>query len=247
MDSSYNLTIYQHPLPDNIYAIGGDPAEGLERGDDSVLEGVCCNSGEQIFELYGKIEPVSFGELAYMMGVYYNDALIGIENNRDNTSNRVLRDLGYKNIYLEHTETNRSYRKPTDKMGWNTNLRTRPQLIALGRQYMSDGSAIPRSIKLINQFKNFALHMGVFRGLPGSHDDFVMAWLICMEMMRFQLMIMEAKKSSLKPLLNGEEVNEAYLSDWAEEKMQSYHERLIASTQKRDREPDNLTGMGSYV
>ena len=49
MDSSYNLTIYQHPLPDNIYAIGGDPAEGLERGDDSVLEGVCCNSGEQIF------------------------------------------------------------------------------------------------------------------------------------------------------------------------------------------------------
>lgn len=243
----YNLTVFEEPIPGATYAIGGDPAEGLERGDDSVLEGINCDSGEHAFELYGKIEPVAFGEHAFKLGTWYNNALIGVENNIDNTANRVLHTLGYSNIYREQREVGRAYRSPTDKLGWNTNLRTRPQLIAMGRKWMSDGSAICRSTKLTNQFKNFALHGKKFQGLPGSHDDFVMAWLIAIEMVNFQLEMMQAHENKLVPLAHGQPIRQGGIIEWDESHDISYSERLIAQVHSKDRHPDFKSGMGSYV
>ena len=35
---AYDLRIWSKPVPAETYVIGGDPAEGLDHGDDSVLE-----------------------------------------------------------------------------------------------------------------------------------------------------------------------------------------------------------------
>ena len=43
----YDLRIWEKPIPSETYVIGGDPAEGLEHGDDSVLEVIVGSTGEQ--------------------------------------------------------------------------------------------------------------------------------------------------------------------------------------------------------
>ena len=244
---SHAIRIWEKPTETGVYAIGGDPAEGLERGDDSVLEVINCKTGIQAAEVQGKIEPVLYGELAYMLGTFYNNALIGIESNKDLTPVKALFGLSYPNLYMEMAVRGRAYRSATDRLGWQTNLRTRPQLIAQGRAFMADGSVTCKSRALTSQFKSFALHMGKFQGLPGSHDDLVMAWLIAIEMMKISLMRDDMKTRTLRPLVNGEPI-EVTMEDVEEEV--SYEDKLVARVKEKeaDREGNfHPSGMGSWV
>ena len=54
---AYELRIWAKPVPSETYVIGGDPAEGLEHGDDSVLEVLAGSTCEQVAELQGKVDP----------------------------------------------------------------------------------------------------------------------------------------------------------------------------------------------
>ena len=197
--------IWSKPQQELTYVIGGDVAEGLERGDDSVLEGICVETGEQVFEVQGKIDPITFGEIAYQYGTWYNNALIGIENNADGGSNRILSRLGYPNIYLQANNSGEAYDKQTSKLGFNTNLRTRAEIIASGRAMMQDGSVIVRSQLLLAQFEIFALNKAGtrFEALPGGHDDLVMAWLIAIEMFRRTLEIGAMEGRIMLPYIDG--------------------------------------------
>ena len=202
----YDLRIWEKPIPSETYVIGGDPAEGLEHGDDSVLEVIVGSTGEQAAELQGKVDPFTFGELAYMLGMHYNEALIGIENNKDGGANRVLHEMGYKNIYFEQKDLGEPYDKHTIKLGINTNIRNRHRLISQARRWMEDRSAIPVSRQLVAQFETFVLRSTKFEAIPGGHDDLVMAWVIAIEMLRVHTMMNEAKNTELNPLWNAKEV-----------------------------------------
>lgn len=226
----YDLRVWQNPLPNSTYVVGGDPAEGLAHGDDAVLEVICCETGEQVCELQGKVDPISFGELSYMLGTWYNHALVGLENNKDGGANQTLFNLGYRHIYFQQTQTGKPYRDATQKLGWNTNLRTRPILVAQARRYIEDESVKIRSRPLLSQFETFALEGTKFQAIRGGHDDLVMAYLIAIEMMRVQLMVYEMKSNSLNPIINGEELLDP--DDlWGEEMPRS--DRLISQIVSR--------------
>ena len=45
---AYDLRIWSKPVPAETYVIGGDPAEGLDHGDASVLEVIVGSTGEQV-------------------------------------------------------------------------------------------------------------------------------------------------------------------------------------------------------
>ena len=205
---AYELRIWTKPVPSESYVIGGDPAEGLDHGDDSVLEVLAGSTGEQVAELQGKVDPFTFGELASMLGTYYNDALIGIENNKDGGANSTLHELGYRKIYFEQKDLGEPYDKHTIKLGINTNIRNRHRLISQARRWMEDRSAIPVSKHLVAQFEIFVLRSTKFEAIPGGHDDLVMAWVIAIEMLRVHLMMSDAKNTELKPLWNGKEVSD---------------------------------------
>jgi hypothetical protein len=178
----------------------------LQHGDDSAAQILRCSTGEQVAELQGKIEPFAFAEECFGMGSYYNNALIGIENNRDGGANKVLFELGYKNIYFEMKEVGLPYQKPTAKLGYNMNARTRAMLVALARKYMEDGSLHIRSQWLLTQMETFALEGEKFQAIANAFDDLIMAMLIACEMMRVQLLRGAVSSNNLKPLWNGEEV-----------------------------------------
>ena len=192
---SIEQRVWEQPIPNEVYVIGGDVAEGVERGDDSVLEGIKMSTGEQVFEVQGKIDPLTFGEISYQYGTWYNNALLGIENNKDGGANGMLHKLGYSNVYFQKNNTGEAFDKQTAKLGFNTNLKTRHEIIANGRKFMEDGSVTVRSQHLLSQFEIFALNSAgtKFEALSGGHDDLVMAWLIACEMFRTQLLIEESK------------------------------------------------------
>tara|TARA_R100001594_G_scaffold68050_1_gene102343 strand:- start:194 stop:931 length:738 start_codon:yes stop_codon:yes gene_type:complete len=202
----YELRVWEKPSPSFTYALGGDPAEGLSHGDDAVIEVICCDTGEQACELQGKIDPITFGEMAFVVGTWYNDALVGLENNKDGGANQTLFNLGYRNIYFQQTQTGKPFRDATQKLGWNTNLRTRPILVAQARRYIEDASVFIRSRSLLAQFETFALEGTKFQAIAGGHDDLVMAYLIAIEMMRVQLMVKEMSGNGLRPMVDGHEI-----------------------------------------
>ncbi len=197
------IRIYHERHPEHEYAMGVDPALGYSDSDDSVLNLVDCNTGEQAAEMQQKVGGDVLCEEAYMLGLHYNEAMIGVEVNKDLTCVNGLFRLGYPHIYFRAEETGRPFRAQTDKLGWDTNLRTRPMLVTQGVKMVKDGSVIMRSQKLIDQWKHFVLEKGKFQALSGGHDDLVMAFLICCEMVKWQLHMMTAREKSLMPLIDG--------------------------------------------
>ena len=209
---SYDMRIWQEPQAGRVYAIGGDVAEGLAHGDDSVYEVIDVESGHQVCEIQGKIDPITFGELGYMLGTWYNDALIGIENNKDGGANRVLQRLGYPHIYLQQSNSGEPWDKATPKLGFNMNLKTRFILIAQARRWMEDGAVLPHSAQLMTQFETFVFGNTKFEAGAGAHDDLVMAWVIAIEMVKFQAEWADSLLNQINPYWEGQE-----LSEWGEE------------------------------
>ena len=198
---SYAFRRWSAPVDGDEYVIGGDPAEGLERGDDTVLQGISVKTGEQVFEIQGKIEPLAMGELAYHVGTHYHGALIGIENNKDGGANRTLFNAGYRNIYFHVNNRGEAYDVATPKLGINTNAANRLQMIALARKLMADGSVTPRSQQLIAQLELFEFNGTRFEAVPGAHDDLVMAWVLACYLFWVRL---QSAVTALEPMLDGE-------------------------------------------
>jgi hypothetical protein len=232
----YDLRLWRKPEENKIYAIGGDPAEGLAHGDDTVLEVFCVDDGEQVFEAQGKIDPMAGAEIAFMLGTWYNNALVCIENNKDGGMNRILFELGYRNIYYQMRDDGKAISGMTQKLGFNTNIRTRAQLITLSKNYVQDGSVTIRSEFLLAQMEVFGLEGGKFQAIAGAHDDIVMSFLLCMESFRMQLLHEIGRTNHLNPLWEGQEVSEGY-EDLDVIDRQGMTDRLIEQSKHRNKQP----------
>ena len=241
---AYDIRIWEHPIAGEPYAIGGDPAEGLEHGDDSVLEVVRCTSGHQVAEVQGKIEPLAFAEMAFALGTYYNMALIGIENNKDGGANRHLFSLGYRNIFFEQADRGKPYDEATAKLGIFMSAPLKARLVAWMRRAMMEGDLVPHSDRLIAQFEIFVLDGVSFQAISGGHDDLVMAWLIAGEMMRMQIAYEEARQNKLVPLVNGRPIDEVPETTPIR---RARSQAIIERVRKEQHQPDNISTVGALV
>tara|TARA_R100001594_G_scaffold2132_3_gene8685 strand:- start:2975 stop:3712 length:738 start_codon:yes stop_codon:yes gene_type:complete len=205
---SRDVRVWEEPIPEQTYVIGCDPAQGLAKGDDSVIQVIRMHTGDQVCEVQGKIDPIELGELCYTVGTWYNNALVGIENNQDGGCNRTLFNCGYRNIYFQQTNSGKPFDEASPKLGYHCNVRTRPHLVAQGRHHMQEGNVIPRSSALIAQFEIFAYNGTRFQAVSGGHDDLVMAWLLAIEMFVVQLAVDETKYNVLLPTVDGESIPE---------------------------------------
>lgn len=229
------VRIWQDRISGHEYAIGVDPALGYADSDDSVIEVGNCNTGEQVAEVQGKLDGNDLAEECDLLGNYYNEALIGVEINKDLTCVNRLWTGGYPNLYFRAEETGRPFRKQTDKLGWDTNIRTRPMLVTQGRNMLTDGSVVMKSQELINQWKIFVLEMGKFQALAGGHDDLVMGFLIMCEMMMIQLNSAEARTKTFTPMVNGVMIEKSDDPD-----LTPRSKRLSSHVMSSRREPSHL-------
>jgi hypothetical protein len=189
------LTIWRTPEEGRDYSIGADAAAGVEGGDFSAAVVIERDSGEQVCELCGRWQPHLFARLLAALGYYYNNARLAVEN--DQYGFAVLVELR-RELFYGHLYHYRDYTaKRRDELGWPTNSRTRPLMIADLGAALAEGAILMRSPELIAQCLNFVIKEGGRQeALEGSHDDLVVAACIAWQVRKQPV----ARWSTQRPL-----------------------------------------------
>ena len=177
------LFIWEGPEPGARYQIGGDVAQGIEGGDFSSAQVFKISRAPhpdvQVAEWHGWIKPTPFAHVLAGLGYFYNTAEIACEANDvgKKVNDELVRGVAYPKFY-RWKRIDKLTNFQTDYIGWETNIRTRPQLIGDMGEAVDGGAKvlILRSEYLIKQMMSFGQEEpgGRIEG-QGEHDDRVMS------------------------------------------------------------------------
>jgi hypothetical protein len=174
-DEQGNLLIYETPKDGEEYVCGADTSEGVAGGDYSSAHVVNKRSWKVCAVWHGMIDPLAFGDVLYLLGLYFNTAEMAPEiNNMGIATVKRLQERGYTFLY-QHEK---------GKVGWRTDMRTRANAISTLQEVIRDGSGELRDRGTLDEFYNFIRHDdGKIEAREGCHDDRVMsagiAYQIC--------------------------------------------------------------------
>lgn len=170
------VRILKHPEKGVPYVLGCDTAgTGTDFFAGHVLDN---RTGEQVAVIHHQFGERAFAEQAYCLGMYFNEALIGVEINYSTYPQICLQELGYKRFYIRQrldTYTGRL----VDAFGFETNRKSRPLIV--------DGlkDVVKASLEGINDYATLGemlsfIYDESFRAQAeaGSHDDLVMSLAI---------------------------------------------------------------------
>ena len=177
-DRNGYIKLYQMPnVPEMTqYCIGGDTSgEGSDFFVGMVLD---AKTGNQVAVLKHQFDADQYAKQMYCLGVYYKNALVGIEANFDSYPIMELQRLGYQNQYAREAQD--TYTGKTEKrFGFKTTSLTRPtaisRLIEIVREHcetINDKETLEELLTIIRNEK------GRIEAPEGGHDDMMMALAI---------------------------------------------------------------------
>ena len=177
-DKNGYINIYQIPNTPEItkYCIGGDTSgEGSDYFTGHVLD---ARTGKQVAVLKHQFDADQYTKQMYCLGMYYKQALIGIEANFDSFPIMELQRLGYMNQYVRETQD--TYTGKTEKrFGFKTTSLTRPtiisRLIEIVREHVdtiNDKDTLEELLTIVRNEK------GRIEAPEGGHDDQMMGLAI---------------------------------------------------------------------
>ena len=180
-DRNGYIRIYQLPNTPAVtkYCIGGDTSgEGSDYFTGHVLD---ARTGIQVAALKHQFDADQYTRQMYCLGVYYKNALIGIEANFDSYPIRELQRLGYPSQYVR--EAVDTYTGKTEKRyGFKTTKLTRPtiisRLVAIVRDETDTINDRDTLEELLTIIKN---ENGRIEAPEGGHDDQMMGLAIAHE------------------------------------------------------------------
>lgn len=174
------IKIYEIPNSPEIvnYAIGGDTAgSGTDYFTAHVINS---KTYKQCAVFKRQMDADLYTKQMYCLGMYYNKALIGIENNFDKYPVRELNRLGYPNQYVRENEEKISH-KTMKEFGFRTDLKTRPAIISNLVQYVREHSELINDLDTLKEMLEFIYtDTGRAEAQEGSHDDLVMGLAIAL-------------------------------------------------------------------
>lgn len=170
------VRIYKEPESGVPYVLGGDTAgEGSDFFIGQVLDN---RTGEQVCVLRRQFDEVIYAQQMYCLGMYYNAALIGVENNYSTYPTRELERLGYRNMYVREAEDTYTHRL-RQSFGFMTTSVTRPviiaNLVAVARESLELISDYDTLGEMLTFVRN---EHGRAEAMDGEYDDCVMALAI---------------------------------------------------------------------
>lgn len=208
-DKNGPIDLFELPKDRYPYVLAGDTSgEGSDYFTGQVLENT---TGKQVAKLRKQFDADEYTRQMYCLGMYYNEALIGIETNFDTFPIKKLLELGYKNQFVREKED--TYTGKHDKaFGFRTDKITRPLILSILQAIVND------HIELINDRETLE-EMLVFvrneKGRPeaqeGCHDDLIMALAIAYYIRTQQSMILKqerTKEEQQKTFFNSERSRE---------------------------------------
>jgi len=176
--------MWEEPVEDGVYVVGADVAEGLSYGDFSSAHVIDANSGLVVAHWHGHIAPDLFGALLAELGSFYNNALLGVENNNHGlTTLKAIQRYGYKNIYKQRRLA-QARAKPTDILGWRTSATSKPLMIDELAAAIREESLEILCSMTIGELRTYVRKdNGRMTGSP--HDDRVISLAIANQMLKY--------------------------------------------------------------
>ena len=178
------LHIFEEPERKAEYVIGVDVASG--EGDDFSCAQVLKRTwphgmADQVAEWHGKVDPVYLGKLIVVLGRYYNDAMLSIEINNHGFTTQTEAKEHFWNFYRWQYADRMGSHKLTDKIGWSTNISTKPMMVDRAVNCMDNDLVIVRSKRLLDEMWRFVRIVGTLSyEAEAGHDDAVMAWQVAL-------------------------------------------------------------------
>jgi len=176
------LWVWKEPVDSHEYIFGVDCAEGIsDEGDNSCIEIFDLHTMEQVAEFYSNTIPTHiFSQLINELAIYYNHALVVIENMGPGGS--VLSNLQfqqyYDNIYFESAG-----KGGKERAGIKTTQANRPMILEALRHRLMTNSIKINSKRFVRELTTFIYNAGSKKAKAegeGSHDDAIMAAAICL-------------------------------------------------------------------
>ena len=160
------------------YAVGGDTA-GTGK-DFFTAKAICCLDDKVVATLHKQnIDEDLYAEQMYCLGMYYNEALIGIEINYSRQPTRILqKKYSYPNLYMRERFDSVADKTVMD-YGFETTSRTKPIIIGELVTLMRQDPTIEPDVPTLKEMTTFVKKdNGKMEALDGCHDDLVMACAI---------------------------------------------------------------------
>lgn len=175
-DEKGYIKIYKLAEEGHPYVLGGDTAgEGSDRFTGHVIDN---SDGTQAATLKKDLDEDEYARQMYCLGIYYNEALIGIENNYSTYPTKKLKEYNYPNIYIRELEDNIS-EKVQDKYGFVTNKATRPIILSILKEVFRDNIWWINDIDTLKEALVFIVNdKGRPEAQSGEHDDLIMGLAI---------------------------------------------------------------------
>jgi len=162
------------------YVIGVDVAEGLERGDWTVVKVFDVNTLEEVAVSRSHILVEDLGSLVEAIGYMYHTALVVIERNNHGLVPIVyLQDAHYPRLY-RYVPSGRRRAGRREEYGWVTSSRTKPKMVVDFLRALRDQSVLLHDREFMVEAQTFVSDgKGGYASSEQNHDDDVMATLIC--------------------------------------------------------------------
>ena len=170
------LRVWREKDPQETYVIGADVAMGLKGGDYSVAQ-VLDSQKRLVASWRGHVQPDYFADVLFSLGIYFNEARIGVENNSHGllTAVRLGRDLAYPNTYTEVAEGQLNDRESIN-IGFRTTSKTKPLIIDRLRAAMREEELEIKDAVTLREMLSFIVNeSGNMEAEEGCHDDCVMS------------------------------------------------------------------------
>ncbi len=181
-DQNGYISVVEEPFKEKVkgvkkekpYVIGADTAgTGQDYFTAKVIDNV---TGRCVATLRKqRIDEDLFAEQIYCLGKYYNNAFIGIETNYSRHPMRVLRQLGYTNLYVNKKITT-AMDVPSDYYGFVTSSITRPIIISNLVTVMRENLMLETDRETLKEMTTFIKRDdGKAAAADGAHDDLVIS------------------------------------------------------------------------
>ena len=173
--------VWDYPLKEKKYVISADVSRG-DATDYSTFHVIDTEASQIVAEYQGKLPPDRFAQLLAEAGQRYNDALICPENNSYGYAVIMkLNELDYRNLYFQNDKDRYNYMygdKDIGKIGFQTNSKTRSQILTKLEEVLRTKQVKIRSSRLYEELKTFVWKNGKAQAMRGQNDDLIMALAI---------------------------------------------------------------------
>lgn len=175
------LSVWRLPRPGRQYIVGADVAAGIEGESDwSVAMVIDRHSGQHMATLTCQLKPHDFALKCVNLAKKFNHALLAFERQQDGHAaiSAAEFDITYGNLYrhVEYDYKGRPIAEQKKRVGWPTNVKTRPILLDTLSNAMQNGKLDCLDQRFWEEASVFVADThGKWKAANNEHDDHIFA------------------------------------------------------------------------